>query len=533
MPTRSQVMPAVTGTIRATITLSDAINPEILPPDVRAALTRSMQPPEGIEWRHDYVHDNQLGGPGSGYWKGRKPAEGTDESLFDDMLVVDDQIVPAMSREVDALFARDPEWDATQGATTIESGPLITEMTDWHAEAQLPAAAKDAMRYRWWSGLGPGRVYIPDEYADQLKNARTLADALAVIHVQAVDPREGGPIRNVHGRTLGYWYAYTKERDGETLDALDVHLPDRIFTLLRPPGGTYQLEQDPTPSPFGTQGRTHRAEYLMWHVERDGGSSITVSVRHAQDRLNVATTYMGRNDDQTGYRQFIVSNAEQPTDKKGNPTAFPMGPGVAVNVRGLRKSSKDRPPSTGNDLERHEPTWQVVEPLSPEEFHLPSIGHWKRTLLEKLDQLWTLSPETQVSGESKRQSRKPFDRRVAYAGQDLGTWLACALRAALMLAQQITGSSDFADVRFSPKLFLDVDAANLEELRVKLQMWESGALTLVGLLEATPGVTDAQKMAKELQAGQGGTGGASTSDKQAALERLAKGAGGDGSGGSA
>lgn len=50
----------------------------------------------------------------------------------------------------------------------------------------------------------------------------------------------------------------------------------------------------------------------------------------------------------------------------------------------------------------------------------------------------------------------------------------------------------------SPECF-DVDAANLEELRVKLSMWQAGALTLVALLESTPGVTDAAKEAASIE----------------------------------
>ncbi|MFC6592397.1 hypothetical protein ACFP81_10600 [Deinococcus lacus] len=150
---------------------------------------------------------------------------------------------------------------------------------------------------------------------------------------------------------------------------------------------------------------------------------------------------------------------------------------------------------------------------------------WKSGLLEKLDQLWTLSPETQVSGESKRQSRKPYDRRVAFAGQDSALFLAWALRAALRLACQVVGRSDYRDATFQPKMFLDVDAINLEEVRVKLSMWQAGALTLVSLLESVPGITDAAKEAEAVQRGEGTS--EESEAKRQALERLAGGRGGE------
>ncbi|MFC6592396.1 hypothetical protein ACFP81_10595 [Deinococcus lacus] len=119
---------------------------------------------------------------------------------------------------------------------------------------------------------------------------------------------------------------------------VEVHTPEQVLTF-RSDGGELVLE-DEADSPFHDPAqpqRPRRAEYLMWHTDRDGGSVLTQSVRHFQDRLNVVATYKGRNDDQTGYRQFIVTNAEQPKDRKGNPVPFPLGPGVAVNIRGLKK----------------------------------------------------------------------------------------------------------------------------------------------------------------------------------------------------
>ncbi|MFC6592395.1 hypothetical protein ACFP81_10590 [Deinococcus lacus] len=215
LTTKPQVMPAVSGTILLTAQLTqggDHLSPLLL-----TSLRSSLSVPlADLEWRYDYTHDNQLGSTAQ-YWKGRKPAEGQEDD-FIDMLVVDDQLGPALAREVGDQFAKDPEWDIALNGKRLEPGhELVRAMTDWHAEAGLTAAAKDAAAARWWAGRMVGRVYIPEEYQEMLAQVSTLEQALELVHVQAVDPREGGPLLDRHGRTLGYWYRYTRTPEGASL----------------------------------------------------------------------------------------------------------------------------------------------------------------------------------------------------------------------------------------------------------------------------------------------------------------------------
>lgn len=503
--TREFNKPPVTSTlVTARLALAVAADDLLDQLTARALVQTLGSIDPNLGWRSEYAAGNHYGLSGE-TWKGRKPADGS-EAEFLNMLVHNDQIGPAMNREVAAQFAKDPEWDAVRKGERLDaSDPIVTAMSDWHDESDLTGAAKDAARSHWWSGRMVGRVYVPTEYAETLiaSPPKTLDEALQLIHVQAVDPREGGPIIDAHRRTLGYWYRYAREIDGSDRpqQIVEVHTPRHVLTYVQSDDGQLTLDSEPTDNPFhnpSQPSRPRRSEYLMFHVDRDGGSSITLSVKDAQDRLGAVTTYSARNDDQTGYRQIIVSNAEEFVDETGAPVPFPMGPGVAVTLRGLRIHDAQSSAPDATD-ERHKPEWRVIEPLNPEEFHIPSSNYWKRMLLERLDQLWTLTPETAVSGESKRQSRKPFDRRASFAGQDAGQFIAWSLRAALVLAQQMIATREYDDVRFQPRMFLDVDAANLEELRVKLSMWQAGALTLVALLESTPGVTDAAKEAASIE----------------------------------
>lgn len=485
-----------------------------------AALTNKST---DLDVLYDYTHDQQIGKTGQ-YWKGRKPASGQLTDVLP-QLVQDDQIGPAMAREVDSQFAKDPEWDAMRGGKKIApEDELVQAMTTWHTDANLTAAVKDAARNRWWAGQMVGRVYIPDDYAEDLKRRPpiTLAAALEFVHVEAVDPRQGGPLVNAHGRTLGYWNRYAVGDGAQKATHIELYTPKTFVRLKQTAGGVAQVIPDSeADSPFQDAEGRRRPEFLMWHSDRDGGSAVTRSVRDFQDRLNVVSTYHGRNDEQTGYRQFIVSNAEDPTTPEGKPAAYQMGPGVVVSLRGLTVDALTY--GENDQPKRLTPSWEVVDPLNPEEFHIPSSAKWEKGILGKLDQLWTLNPESQVSGESKRQSRKPFDKRVTFGAQDSGAFIAWALRAALMLAAQLLRQqARYQDVTFIPKMFLDIDAVNLEELRVKLTMWQAGALQLVTLLEATPGVSDAAAEAEALAQGGG------SPEEQARLEALKRLTGGTG-----
>lgn len=518
------------ATLAVTLSLGAAENKLQLPSGFTGLLSAALgRTGRDLDVLYDYAHDEQIGATGQ-YWKGRKPTSGDLKDVLP-QLVQDDQLGPAMTREVDAQFAKDPEWDAHLKGEVLDKGhEIVTALTAWDVDADLTPAAKDAAAARWWAGRMVGRVYVPDEYGEVLlKNPpRDLAAALEFVHVEAIDPRHGGPVVNGHGRTLGYWNRYTLTEGTEKVTHIEVYTPERSFRLRQGSGGAATLVEDSVAdNPLASAGTRRRPEFLMWHADRDGGSALTRTVRDLQDRLNVVTTYMGRNDEQTGYRQFIVANAQEPRTPEGKPAAYQMGPGVVVNLKGLTIDAVTY--QEGDSPKRHTPTWQVVDPLNPAEYHIPAITQWTRRILDKLDQTFTLVPETQVSGESKRQSRKPFDRRVTIASQDTGAFLAWALRAALMLAAQLLGRErEYQDVTFVPRLFLDVDAINLEETRVKLAMWQAGALQLEALLQSTPGIADAAAAAKAIE--EDGTGNPDQAAKQAALDRLVNGSGGGSSG---
>lgn len=480
-----------------------------------------------------YASGRTLGVNGS-FWRGRK-GKGGDMTQVLTSLVQDDQIGPAIKRIVDGQLDKDPDWQAVEGALTlVSSGAVVPEgssesvrpdervdaMTTWHTEAALITALRSAAWAYQWAGRMVLRVYIPDEYRDLIESraAWTLAEALELVYVQAVDPRDGGPVIDAHGRVLGYFFAYqvTDPVRRTTTKWVEFHTQDTVQLYQRVGGLALNPVGEPMPNPLYDETRlgSRRREYLMWHADRLGGTAITPSAIDAQDRLNAANTYMGRNDDMTGFRMIVTGNAETPVDDLGKPTTWKAGPDVVITLIGIPKDDRDNPTDGG----RETPTFQIIDPVDPRSHSIPSINHWGRKVMAAFDQGWAADGELEVSGESKRVSRKPHDKRVIFASVDTGAGMAWALRAGLMLASSLVGEEalrEAAAVRFRPRMYLDVDSANLAEYVAKLTAYEKGALDLESLLESTPGLTDvasakarveAEQAAKAKEAGTGAAG---------------------------
>lgn len=460
-------------------------------------------------------------GVGGSLWKGRRPRSGQLSDITS-QLVQRDETGPALHRLVSAQLDRDPDWRGYDGATeligtsdqrqagegeTLLQTPIIDALATWHEDAALMPAVREAAYSREWAGLGLMRAYIPDSYRQTIEEKAdwTLEQALELVHVQAVDPRDGGPLIDAHRRVLGYYYTY-ETQDPLTLVVtryVELHTHESVQLFVRR-ANALTPAGPPMPNPmfdaevYGSR----RLEFLMFHVDRPGGSAITASAQDAQDRLNVAETYFGRNDDLFGFRMMVTTNAEQPVDDAGRPTTWKYGPDVVVSLTGIPKNDLELLDPT-QPADRHTPTFQVIDPLDPAVFSLPSVNHWRASVLAAYDQEWIQDAARDVSGESKRQSRKGFDRRVVFAAADSARLLAWALRAALKLAASIVGPQaqvEVANIRFRPRMYLDVDSSNLAEYRELVNAWRDGALDLQTVLEATPGVRDSEQAAARVKA---------------------------------
>jgi hypothetical protein len=237
---------------------------------------------------------------------------------------------------------------------------------------------------------------------------------------------------------------------------------------------------------------------MLLETRRIGGSLLTTSLLDRQDSLNESWTNLKRNDQLAGYRSIITTNAEDPTDDDGNPIPWTFGPARVQSLQGvLTKGDSEVPEGIAT------PGVIVVDPVNPLESSIPTIAKLEESLLKTLDQLWTQSGVQATSGESKRESRKAFDKRVIEGSTLVIRATQWSLETALALAANLEGQPDRYDViRVHPKLFLDVERGNLELFKTLITGYERNVVSLETLVLANPGVEDAAAELQRLQAPQ-------------------------------
>lgn len=467
---------------------------------------------------HDYAHERSFGERGE-RWRGRRPkgnepGAGLDESILR-QLYMEDHISPCMNKIVSAIIGRDFEWQAFEdGKELSNEDEIVVALTEYHREARLHVTAKKAARIEQWSGRNGGRAFIPEEYAAAIltRTPTTLADALEFVHVAPLDPREGGPLRDRHGRTIAFYFTWEERHGALRRRFVELHTPDTIYTLERQGVRLIPAERGEgiewtVPNPYrdvNASVATRRAQFLMFTEDRDGGSAITRTVRDMHDGLCKARTGHSRNDDLAAFRSYVTTNAETPKDDAGNPAPWTLGPQMAANVVGIPKDESIGPNGTDILPTRHTPTFQVIDPLNPELSTLPSISDWRRAVLRAWDQLWTeAADELQISGKAQAESRKAFDQRVIMDSANTALWCAWALKAALTLAAHLTDRQELiqraARITFVPTLFLDVQIGDLEEFKTLIDAWKNGMIRLETALRVAPGVTDAAAEVEALQ----------------------------------
>ncbi len=184
------------------------------------------------------------------YWRGRRPKSG-DFKEIEKLIVEADQISPCLNTQRGGIIGKDFEWSAViPGGTTNENGeevdlaadhegamPELREasaaMSSWHRESGLHNAAKQIENARQWGGLSTFRVYIPDVWQDVAYQGScdTLEEALELIHVQALDKLQAGPVEDEHGREVGYFYRWSDREDGLLVNHVELHTPRYIYRL--------------------------------------------------------------------------------------------------------------------------------------------------------------------------------------------------------------------------------------------------------------------------------------------------------------
>lgn len=466
------------------------------PPNIRA-LTDAKR------WafaRGDYVGENYA------YWTGLIPKSEEAKTEWAKTIVTEDVIGPCLNRIVGGMLGRDWEWTLMPEGADEALPPeeeRVAALADWHREADAWGVLKELAFGTLALGRGSLRVYIPDAYAEEAQQGAVtdLPSALERIHVMFVpaapsaDLGDGGAIRDEYGREVGYFYRYAYTPPGETKSEtrIEVHTPQEVG-VFKLEGGKFEAVGQTVPNPLYDPALSRRPRFLMLEVGRDGGSTITQPAADLASDLCVTLTNRRRNSDLGGHRQYVTIDAQDPEDEQGNPMPYTFGPRSVASIKSLSTDAY------GNPLQAPlKASVQVFDPVSPAVF-LEHAADVRRSLHAHFDQLWALIGESNLSGESRRESRLTFDMRLRMEAEPLYRAAKWLVETVLQLAAAMLGKPALAEgVSCQPQLFLNTtptDLATLTELRAANL---AGQYPLETLLEQSPGIADVAQALAQLR----------------------------------
>ncbi|KEF35483.1 hypothetical protein RDMS_01635 [Deinococcus sp. RL] len=450
--------------------------------------------------RGDYVGENYA------YWTGLIPKSEEAKTEWAKTIVTEDVIGPCLNRIVGGMLGRDWEWTLCVGGdeALTPDEERVAALTVWHREADAWGALKELAYGVLALGRGSLRVYIPAAYAEEAEQGRVtdLAAALERIHVMFVpaapsaDLGDGGAIRDEYGREVGYFYRYAYTPPGETKSEtrIEVHTPQEVG-VFKLEGGKFEAVGQTVPNPLYDPALSRRPRFLMLEVSRDGGSTITQSAADLASDLCVTLTNRRRNSDLGGHRQYVTIDAQDPEDEQGNPMPYTFGPRSVASIKSVTVDA------AGMALQSPmKASVQVFDPVQPAVF-LEHAADTRRSLHAHFDQLWALVGESNLSGESRRESRMTFDMRLRTEAEPLNRAAKWLIETVLRLAAAMLGKPALAEgVTCQPQLFLNTtptDMATFTELR---NAHLAGQYPLEALLEQTPGVVDVAQTLAQLEA---------------------------------
>lgn len=438
--------------------------------------------------RLDYLNGEQFG-PAGAYWMGRTSDKPKVMQEIAKTFVCDNQIKICVGRHVAAIIGKDPEFSLLSGDDTVE-GPLVTEITRWWNAFDAHKQLQELMRMVSALGRASIRVYIPNKFAEILKNPPSkLGDALQLIYFQVISPLSAGPVRDEFGDTLGYYFRYQTGSGPSSETLLEVHTETTVTTVKME--GTQIVSTVIPPEENPIQG-----DFLMREFTRNAGPMIDQSCIDLQNALNEEWTYMRRDSQLAGFRTVWTTNADDPVDADGNPVPWDFSPANVLSLKGILLESKGQ--TTSEDYTQ--PNVGVLLPVEPERFFIPKIKHATQALKVHFNQGWVADESPDSSGESQKQSRKAFDLQVTMDGGTAGLAVKWLVETVLALASNLSGEALPEDLTCKPRLYLDVAQGDLETFKALVDPVTKGLVSLATLTEANPAVTDAAAELERLKA---------------------------------
>ena len=440
--------------------------------------------------RGDYVGENYA------YWTGLIPKTDEAKAEWAKTIVTEDVIGPCLNRIVGGMLGKDWEWTLSVGGgdALTPDEERVAALSDWHRDADAWGVLKELAFGTLALGSGSLRVYIPDAYAEEAQQGAVtdLRGALERIHVMFVpaapsaDLGDGGAIRDEYGREVGYFYRYAYTPPGETRSEtrIEIHTAQEV-AVFKLEGGRYEAVSPPVPNPLYDPALIRRPRFLMLEVSRDGGSTITQSAADLASDLCVTLTNRRRNSDLGGHRQYVTIDAQDPEDEQGNPMPYTFGPRSVASVKSLTVDVAGTPLQAPMKA-----SVQVFDPVTPAVF-LEHAADVRRALHAHFDQLWVLIGESNLSGESRRESRLTFDMRLRMEAEPLYRAAKWLIETVLQLAAAMLGKPALAEgVSCQPQLFLQTTPADVTTFEALRAAQAAGQYPMMSLLENAPGLAD-------------------------------------------
>ena len=214
-----------------------------------------------------------------------------------------------------------------------------------------------------------------------------------------------------------------------------------------------------------------------------------------QDRINIGWTYLARNDHFFGFRTVITINAAPVMNDAGEKEDWTLNPNTVVELEG-RALHGEFDPENPEGLANAQVV--IVDPIDPAVL-LPKIETHISSVVDGIDLGWTRQNNLAVSGRSKQESRKAWDKRLIKEKDPLEL-LYETFFTNLLHAVGIAIGLDLSEFYIDAELLIDADFASLEMFTAQLDANERGLASDETVVATNPAVADTEAELNRLEA---------------------------------
>ena len=355
-------------------------------------------------------------------------------------------------RHDDAVTGLPPDWNFAVRRRVTADAPItpteqelidevVTAFRDWWDERDIDDVLSQFVIVLLWAARSAMRIVIPRGIADEaganeddeLPNAETLADALALLFPERLEPESATVHRDADTfRQIGVALVGEKESEAAELYFLDADNEVTVWQTLSKDGVDDEVEM------------LLGGRLPMIEVTRP--EFVTEQVREQQRALNLAMSMIPRNATTGGFLERLLLNAQPPGEwsdpdvngkKHWLPGVYRVGAGTTNFVAGL--PVQVTMPDGTKKVELTNPSAVFRDPVPVTPAIEAADAHYK-AILSETDQLHVLiAGDAVAAGISRQHARADFIASVRKTGKRVnrvGRWL---LETTLAMAEFLMG----------------------------------------------------------------------------------------------